>query len=149
MASASATLRAVACAAMLSGACMHAPAQEAQPLAADPALEARVMDIATGLRCLVCQNESLAGSQSALAIDLRRQISAQLSQGRSPEQVREYMVERYGAFVLYRPAFDPTTWLLWIGPFVLLAAGGATLWRVIARQRTEDDVAALPSDGPA
>lgn len=100
-------------------------ANEALPLAADPALEARVMGIAAELRCLVCQNETVAASQSALAQDLRRQIGTRLVAGESPDQIREFMVERYGEFVLYRPAFNGITALLWIGPFMLLAGA---LW---------------------
>lgn len=120
-----------------------ATAIEAQPLAPDPVLEARVMDIAAELRCLVCQNETVAASQSALAQDLRRQIGTRLTAGESPDQVRAFMVERYGEFVLYRPAFNTITALLWVGPFVLL--GGALLvlrrnLRAPARRDDTDDV---------
>ncbi|MGJ7613962.1 MULTISPECIES: cytochrome c-type biogenesis protein [unclassified Variovorax] len=108
-------------------------AGEAQPLAADPQLEVRVQAIAGELRCLVCQNETLAASQSALAIDLRAQIGQQLAQGRSADEVKSYMVARYGDFVLYRPAFNATTALLWIGPFVLLAGALLALVRIVRR----------------
>lgn len=108
-------------------------AGEAQPLAADPQLDARVQAIAAELRCLVCQNETLAASQSALAIDLRAQIGQQLAQGRSADEVKGYMVERYGDFVLYRPAFNATTALLWIGPFALLAGALLALVRIVRR----------------
>ena len=108
-------------------------AAEAPPLAADPAMEARVMEIAAELRCLVCQNETLAASQSALALDLRRQIEQQLARGASAQQVRDYMVERYGEFVLFRPALHASTLLLWFGPFVLLAGVLAWWWKTPGR----------------
>ncbi|CAN5698752.1 hypothetical protein BH11PSE13_BH11PSE13_36450 [soil metagenome] len=110
-------------------------ASEATPLADDPALEARVKSIAEELRCLVCQNETIAASQSALANDLRHQITEQLSEGRSPEEVREFMTSRYGQFVLYRPLFNMTNALLWIGPFALLATGLGVLWATLRRRR--------------
>lgn len=112
-----------------------AHASEAAPLANDPVLEARVKSIAEELRCLVCQNETIAASQSALANDLRHQITEQLSEGRSPQQVREFMTSRYGQFVLYRPLFNMTNALLWLGPFVLLAAGLGVLWATLRRRR--------------
>ncbi|MEJ8851036.1 cytochrome c-type biogenesis protein [Variovorax rhizosphaerae] len=120
-----------------------AVAGEAQPLAADPAMEARVNDIASELRCLVCQNETLAASQSSLAEDLRKQIEHQLAQGRSPRQIRAYMVERYGEFVLYRPAFNATTALLWIGPFAMLGAAFAYLLRTLRRRNVDGGPAEL------
>src|SRR3546814_4780005 len=80
------------------------------------------MDIAGELRCLVCQNETIAASHADLAVDLREQIRHRLAQGQSREQVVGFMVRRYGDFVLYRPPFKPVTWLLWLGPFVLLIA---------------------------
>jgi len=75
------------------------------------------------MRCLVCQNESLAGSRSDLANDLRREIRTLIQEGKSDDQIRTFMVERYGDFVLYRPPVKPITWLLWIGPFVILVIG--------------------------
>jgi cytochrome c-type biogenesis protein CcmH len=75
------------------------------------------------MRCLVCQNESLAGSRSDLANDLRREIRTLIQEGKSDDQIRNFMVERYGDFVLYRPPVKPITWLLWIGPFIILAVG--------------------------
>ena len=111
-----------------------AQAIEATPLAADPALEARVMKVADELRCLVCQNETIAASQAALAIDLRRQIRTQLQQGQSETQILDFMVQRYGEFVRYRPAFNPTNALLWIGPFVLLGLAAFVLMMNIRRR---------------
>ncbi|MBK6866668.1 MAG: cytochrome c-type biogenesis protein CcmH [Burkholderiales bacterium] len=113
-----------------------AVAREAAPIADDPALEARVMAIAEELRCLVCQNETIAASHAGLAVDLRAQIRERLAAGESAEQIRSFMVERYGNFVLYRPPLEPATWLLWIGPFVLLLAGlGVFAWLVQRRRR--------------
>ena len=97
-------------------------AKEAVPLAEDPVVEQRLIAISEEMRCLVCQNESLAGSHAELAEDLRREIRGLIRQGRSDAEIREFMVSRYGDFVLYRPPVKPTTWLLWIGPFVLMLA---------------------------
>lgn len=95
--------------------------------------ESRMLEIAAELRCLVCQNESIAASRAELAVDLRQQIMEQLEQGRSADQIRGYMVDRYGDFILYRPPFNSTTLLLWFGPALLLVAGlliyGLTLRR--------------------
>ena len=100
-----------------------ASAKDAAPLADDPVTEQRLIAISEEMRCLVCQNESLAGSRSDLATDLRREIRVLIVEGKSDEQIRNFMVERYGDFVLYRPPVKPITWLLWIGPFVILLAG--------------------------
>jgi cytochrome c-type biogenesis protein CcmH len=98
-------------------------AQEAAPLAADPVVEQRLISIATELRCLVCQNESLAGSQAPLAQDLRREVRSLIKEGKSDAEVKDFLVSRYGDFVLYRPQVKPQTYLLWAGPFVLLLVG--------------------------
>lgn len=98
-------------------------AKDAVPLADDPVIEQRLIVISEEMRCLVCQNESLAGSRSDLANDLRREIRILITEGKTDEQIRNFMVERYGDFVLYRPPVKPITWLLWIGPFVILLAG--------------------------
>ena len=98
-------------------------AKDAAPLADDPVTEQRLIVISEEMRCLVCQNESLAGSRSDLANDLRREIRVLIKDGKSDEQIRNFMVERYGDFVLYRPPVKPITWLLWIGPFVILLFG--------------------------
>ena len=95
-------------------------------------LDARTMALAEELRCLVCQNQSLADSHAPLALDLRQQIRQQLAQGRSEQQVVEFMVQRYGDFVLYEPPLNGSTALLWFGPVLLLAIGVAALrgfWR--------------------
>ena len=112
-------------------------ANEAAPLAADPALEARVLRVAEELRCLVCQNETIAASQAELAVDLRRQIRTRLQQGESEAQILDFMVQRYGQFVRYRPAFGTTTALLWIGPFALLGLAAFVLAINIRRRRDD------------
>jgi len=114
-----------------------APAQEARPLAEDPALEAEVQRISHELRCLVCQNETIAASNADLAKDLRDQIREQLKAGKSEAEILDYMVQRYGDFVLYRPPVKPSTWLLWGGPFVLLALMLALGWRFLRRRAAE------------
>src|SRR5256712_13891753 len=104
----------------------------------DAALDKRVMDLAAELRCLVCQNQSLAESNAGLAVDLRNQIRAQLARGASEREVVDFMVARYGDFVLYRPPLKASTFLLWFGPFVLLIAGIYVLILRIRRQGKMD-----------
>ncbi|MDB5867279.1 MAG: cytochrome c-type biosis protein CcmH [Betaproteobacteria bacterium] len=109
-------------------------AGEAAPAASDPGLEKRVNAISEELRCLVCQNQSLADSHADLAIDLKNQVREKLKQGMSERQIVDYMVERYGDFVLYRPPLKATTFLLWFGPFLLLGAGLVGLFVRLARR---------------
>ena len=109
-------------------------AKDAAPLADDPVTEQRLISISEEMRCLVCQNESLAGSRSDLANDLRREIRILIKEGKSDDQIRSFMVERYGDFVLYRPPVKPVTWLLWIGPFVILGLGIAGLLMYLRRR---------------
>jgi cytochrome c-type biogenesis protein CcmH len=116
---------------------IYANAIEATPLAADPVLEAKVLDIAVELRCLVCQNETIAGSHADLAIDLRNQIRTQLSDGQSKKEIIDFMVTRYGDFVLYKPALGPRTFLLWFGPFLLLFFGMLMLFKYARRPASE------------
>ncbi len=111
-------------------------ANEATPLADDPVTEQRLISISEEMRCLVCQNESLAGSRSELANDLRREIRILIKEGKSDDQIRNFMVERYGDFVLYRPPVKPLTWLLWIGPFVILPIGIAGLLMYLRRRNS-------------
>lgn len=115
-------------------------AGEAASVADDPALEQRVMRLAAELRCLVCQNETLADSRADLAIDLRNQVREQMRAGKSDEQIKAWLTDRYGDFVLYRPPVKSTTWLLWFGPFLLLLAG-AGLFFVYLRRREARTVA--------
>lgn len=112
------------------------PMREAAPLAEDPEVERRLNAISEELRCLVCQNESIAGSRADLAVDLRREIRAMINQGKTDKQIREFMVDRYGDFVLYRPPMKATTWLLWIGPFVLLVVGFIAMLMVLRRRKS-------------
>ncbi len=112
-------------------------ADEAKPVASDPVLEKRVQALTSELRCLVCQNQTIADSHADLAIDLKNQVREKLAQGMSDQQVIDYMVERYGDFVLYRPPVKSTTWLLWFGPFLLLALGLVFLaWKIKSRGKT-------------
>ncbi len=109
-------------------------AKDAAPLAEDPVVEKRLIEISEEMRCLVCQNESLAGSRSDLAQDLRRELREQIKLGRSDAQIREFMVSRYGDFVLYRPPVKPITILLWSGPFLLMAVGVIVLLVYLRRR---------------
>ena len=115
-------------------------AREAVEVAANPALEARMMVLATELRCLVCQNQTIADSHADLAVDLRQQIRELLAKGQNEDQIRQYMTDRYGDFVLYKPPFKPTTALLWVGPPLLLAlALGGLVLVLRRRQRASPD----------
>lgn len=109
-------------------------ARSAEPLPAESDLDKRVTELAQNLRCLVCQNQTIADSQAPLAIDLKNQVREKLEQGQSNQQIIDYMVQRYGDFVLYRPPFKAATVLLWLGPAVLLLLGLWTLRRAL-RQR--------------
>ena len=110
-------------------------AKDAQPSAEDPALEARVMNLSRELRCLVCQNETLADSRADLADDLRRQIREQMKAGKSDKEIIGFLTQRYGDFVLYRPPVKPTTYLLWFGPFCFLLIGLFILFRYVKQRR--------------
>ena len=124
---------------LLAATASSAVAKEAAPAAADPALEQRVMTLAAELRCLVCQNQTLADSNAPLAEDLRNQVREKMRRGASDSEIVDYMVARYGDFVLYRPPFKLTTVLLWFGPLLLLAAGFVVLLRRILRRRPAQD----------
>ena len=129
-------------------------AKEAAPASDDPVLEARVMRISSELRCLVCQNQTIADSHADLAQDLRNQVRDMLRQGKSEAEILAYMTQRYGDFVLYRPPVKPTTTLLWFGPALLLIGGVIVLMLVLRRRsrlpddRFEADVAELPEEAP-
>ena len=111
-------------------------------MAADPVLEKRMIALAENLRCLVCQNESLASSHAELAEDLRREVREQLSKGKSDKEIIEYLVARYGDFVLYNPPMKSYTILLWFGPFaLLLAAAGLLLFQLRKRRQSIPEVA--------
>ena len=109
-------------------------AKDAPPLAEDPVVEQRMIRITEELRCLVCQNESLAGSHADLAEDLRREVRGLIREGKSDDEVKEFLVSRYGDFVLYRPPMKAKTALLWVGPFVLAIVGLIVLVRYLRRR---------------
>ena len=112
-------------------------AKEAKSLADDPDLDKRMMALSQQLRCLVCQNETLADSQADLAADLRNQIKEQMKAGKSDAEIIAFLTDRYGDFVLYKPPVKPRTYLLWFGPFILLGGGLFALYRVISHRRDE------------
>jgi cytochrome c-type biogenesis protein CcmH len=114
-------------------------ANEAAPLAEDPVVEQRLIVIAEELRCLVCQNESLAGSRADLALDLRRELRTLIKSGKSDAEIKKYLVDRYGDFILYNPPVKPTTWLLWFGPLALLLLAGWVMLNVIRRSQRQTE----------
>jgi len=128
-------------------------AREAAPASADPVLENRVMRLSSELRCLVCQNETIAASHADLAVDLRNQVREMLREGQSEADVTRYMTERYGDFILYRPPVKSTTVVLWYGPAVLLVAGLGGLWWILRRRNRlaadqfDDDEPVAAPDG--
>ena len=119
--------------------------REAPLMAEDPKLEARLVDISQELRCLVCQNESLASSHAELADDLRNEVRELIRSGKSDQEIKDFLVSRYGDFVLYRPEVKPLTWVLWFGPFVLLVIAAIFLG-VYLRQRRALAAPAVLSD---
>jgi cytochrome c-type biogenesis protein CcmH len=122
--------------ALLLAAALHpALAREAAPVAADPVAEARLMKLSSELRCLVCQNQTIADSNAELAVDLRAEIREKIQAGMSDAAIKDFMVARYGDFVLYRPPVKNTTLVLWLGPFLLLAIGGGILVFNLRRRR--------------
>ncbi|MBC7918202.1 MAG: cytochrome c-type biogenesis protein CcmH [Rhodoferax sp.] len=121
-------------------------ANEAAPLAEDPVVEKRLNAISEELRCLVCQNESLAGSRADLALDLRREIRTLIRDNKTDAEIMDFMVSRYGDFVRYRPPVKPVTWLLWFGPVLLLVGA---LWGLYRLVRTTQREAVAPSLDPA
>lgn len=123
-------------------------AKVAPNTSADPVLEAKMMVIAEELRCLVCQNETIAASNADLAVDLKNQIRIKLNEGQSQKQILDFMVQRYGDFVLYRPPLKTTTVLLWVGPFALLSIALFMLVLNVRRRRLAAQPCAL-SDADA
>ena len=119
----------------LMGLCIGlANAGEASPMAEDPVVEARLVHISQEIRCLVCQNESLSSSRAELADDLRREVRDLIRTNKSDQEIKDFLVSRYGDFVLYRPEVKPLTWVLWFGPFVVLLIA-AIFMLVYLRQR--------------
>jgi cytochrome c-type biogenesis protein CcmH len=113
---------------------------------ADPVTNKRAVQLAEQLRCLVCQNQSIAESNAELAVDLRRQINEQIAQGRSDGEIVDFMVQRYGEFVLYRPPFKAVTLLLWLGPGLMLATGLAVLIYNLRRRRGQREEQPLSAE---
>jgi len=109
----------------------------------DPAQQARYQALLRELRCTVCQNESLAESRAELARDMRLRIHQMMREGASDAEIKDFLVSRYGDFVLYRPPFQRNTWILWLGPGVILIAGGVALAMLVRRRAR-----ALPADLP-
>ena len=120
--------------ALLLGAAPAARAADAPAAAEDPVLEKRTLALSAELRCLVCQNQTIADSDAGLAVDLRNQVRKMLREGKTEKQIMEYMTQRYGDFVLYRPPVNAHTALLWFGPPLLLVLGGLGLWLVLRRR---------------
>jgi cytochrome c-type biogenesis protein CcmH len=112
-----------------------AVAEEARPLADNPQIEARLKTLAVELRCLVCQNQTLADSHAPLAEDLRREVREMIAKGMSDREIIDFLVQRYGDFVLYRPPWKASTTLLWLGPFLLLIAGATGLVFALRRRQ--------------
>ncbi|MDO8311436.1 MAG: cytochrome c-type biogenesis protein CcmH [Sideroxyarcus sp.] len=120
-------------------------AGEAKDMAADPVLEKRMIGLAEKLRCLVCQNETLASSHAELAEDLRREVREQMQKGMNDQEIIDYLVSRYGDFVLYDPPMKPYTVLLWFGPFALLLIGtGILVFQLRKRRKTVPESALTP-----
>jgi cytochrome c-type biogenesis protein CcmH len=132
------------------GGSVAAQARSARPVEfRSDAEAARFRALVAELRCVMCQNQSLADSDAMIAHDLRREILAMMREGRSDAQIKEFLVARYSDFVLYRPAFGPRNWLLWLGPGLLLLVGGLVVWRIVRTQRARAAAAAAAAGGPA
>jgi cytochrome c-type biogenesis protein CcmH len=119
------------------------------PPAVDDPFELRIKKLETELRCLVCQNQTLADSNAELAADLRREVRELALAGKNDDEIRSYLTARYGDFVLYDPPLKGTTWLLWIGPFTLLAGGGFLWWLVLRRRARAQAAAPATPDASA
>ena len=115
----------------------------AQPTLNDPALARREYELSLQLRCLVCQNQSVAESNAGLAVDLRNQVREQVAAGKSDREIIDFMTTRYGDFVLYKPPVKGTTLLLWFGPGLLLLVGGLVGWRILRGRRAASAQPAL------
>ncbi len=114
-----------------------AAAKEAAPLVADPVIEARMAALGSQLRCLVCQGQSIAESDSGFANDVRREMRILMEQGRSDAEVTDFLVQRYGDFILFKPPMNATTALLWLGPFILVLLAGSVLFITLKRRRSQ------------
>lgn len=133
---------------MLGALALAAGATKMDGPAPDAVFDLRIKKLESELRCLVCQNQTLADSNADLADDLRREVRGLARAGKSDDEIKAYLVARYGDFVLYNPPVKSTTWLLWSGPFGLLA-GGALMWWIILRRRQKSQLAAAAPDPDA
>mgnify|MGYP001070390609 CR=1 FL=1 len=131
---------------LLAAAALAAWGQSAEIANADPKVEARLKAIAHELRCLVCQNQTIADSDAPLAVDLRQQTRKMIAEGKSDDEIRAYMVERYGDFVLYKPPFNAATAVLWVAPGILVVGGLLGLFVLLRRRREAAQAAADPLD---
>lgn len=131
-------------AALLALSCLHAFAIDRAPAFEDPAQQARYERLAHELRCLVCRSETIADSNAQLAVDLRRQLRELMAAGKSDQEILQYMTDRYGDYVLYKPPVVPRTWLLWAAPVLLVLGGGIAAAVVISRKSKLPDTD--PSD---
>jgi len=131
---------------MLAFATLGVQAKEAAPLAQDEAVEKRLVDISSELRCLVCQNESLSGSRAELAYDLRREIRSMIKDGKSDKEIMGFMVDRYGDFVRYRPPLKGSTLLLWFGPGLFMVGGLSALVLYLRRRNKAIEDAPLSDE---
>ena len=123
----------------------HALAIDAEDAFADPVLQKRYESINRELRCLVCQNQTISDSNATLAQDLRREVRDMIAAGNTDDEIRDFMIERYGDFVLYRPRMTPENFLLWAAPALLLLIGAVVVVRVVRRRAQESDI---DTDGP-
>ena len=133
-----ATFRVLLCALLLAltGGAFAQKKVDATPLQfRDTAEATRFHDLVAELRCVMCQNQSLADSNAQIAVDLRHEVLDLMREGRSDQQIRDFLVARYGEFVLYRPRVSPTTWLLWFGPLLFVLVGGVVIRRLLRRDR--------------
>ena len=124
-------------------------ATKMEPLATTDPLEARLKKLETELRCLVCQNQTLADSNAGLADDLRREVRALALSGKSDDEIKTYLVARYGDFVLYNPPVKAVTWLLWFGPFAMMIGGGAVWWVILRRRARSVTLVPAANNGDA
>ena len=134
--------RILACLAL--AASVGAWAQSAEVAHPDPKVESRLKGIAHELRCLVCQNQTIADSNAPLAVDLRQQARAMIAEGKSDDEIRRYMVDRYGDFVLYKPPFNAATAVLWVGPGLLIVVGFAVMAVMLRRRRAAAEAQPAP-----
>lgn len=122
--------------------CTQALAIDSEPPFSDPTMQARYQALIHGFRCLVCQDETVADSDADLAADFRRQIHVMVAEGKSDTEIKSYIVERYGDYVLYKPPVEASTWLLWGGPFILLCVALLTVLTVVRRRASQADAPA-------